>query len=352
MIASGKEDPFELPLQTDVIHQDAYFFKNPTPSSSSSSSSTSTPNPMVAIQPLWPEDSLAAQMTGPDDPPILVEDRDRVGTCDIELLATHIDEPDTETRSDVPNPRFLDILYQGQKGGSFPAMQAALDELSPGTLDTAVDVLRKTMRDVLCQNEENLDQAKRHVRFDNDVPLVKRRVTVVEGFTLFARDEAQDPIGWVEPGSEAHTLRMLRRIQDRLDVCLFLPVERSEARSRRFGRRRYRDVPLGTRKKGQYWKCMAYFDQVVWPHYEHYHRHILPHLPAAYANDEQLRQQQQHGRPWCVSNAWERDPCVCGVHVRPPAVNTVNDTLLWAASVVGAVLAERLLQDSEVECAS
>ncbi|KAI1416716.1 hypothetical protein F5Y13DRAFT_177283 [Hypoxylon sp. FL1857] len=339
MVASDREDPFELPLQTAVIHQDAYFFKSP----------TAVPAPMVAIQPLWPEDKLAAGMAGPGDPPVLVEDRDRVGTCDVELLAAHVDEPDAETRPAVPNPRFLENLRQGQKGDCFPAMEAALDELSPGTLEAAVEVLRDAMRDVLCRDEGAMDRAGKLVKFDDDVPLVARRFTVVEGFTLFARDQDQDPIGWVAPGSEAHTLRTLRRMQDRLDISLFLPVERTEARARRFERARYKDVPEGTRKPGQYWKCHAYFDQVAWPHYERYHRHILPNLSTAYTNDEQLRQQQQHGRPWCATNAWERDPRVCGVHVRPPTVTSVDDTLLWAAWVVGGVLAERLLQDSDLE---
>ncbi|KAI0152479.1 hypothetical protein F4776DRAFT_601969, partial [Hypoxylon sp. NC0597] len=341
MVSNNKEDPFELPLQTAVIHEDAYFFKSPT--------ATPTPTPMVAIQPLWPEDRLVAHMTGPSDAPILVEDRDRVGTCDIELLATHIDEPDAERRSVVPNPRFLENLYQGQKGGSLPAMEAALDELSAGTLDAAVSVLRNTMRDILGRDEEELDLARAHIRFDDDVPLVARRFTVVEGFTLLARDQDQDPIGWVPPGSEVRALRDLRRIQDRLDISLFLPVERSEARNRRFERARYKDVPEGTRKPGQYWKCHAYFDQVAWPHYERYHRHILSNLSAAYTNDDQLRQQQQHGRPWCATNTWERDPRVCGVHVRPATVRSVDDTLLWAVSVVGAALAERLLQDSDLD---
>lgn len=90
-------------------------------------------------------------------------------------------------------------------------------------------------------------------------------------------------------------------------------------------------------------------DPLSRPHYERYHRHILPNLSAAYTNDDQQRQQQQHGRPWCATNTWERDPRVCGVHVRPATVSSVDDTLLWAVSVVGAALAERLLQDSELE---
>ncbi|KAI1142418.1 hypothetical protein F5Y05DRAFT_409563 [Hypoxylon sp. FL0543] len=344
----GDEPPLQLPLRTAAVHQDAYFLENPNPSSS----------PMVAIHPLWPEDRLAARMAGPDDddPPLLVEDRDRVGACDVGLLAAHIDERDAGARRAVPNPRFLEALYEGREDGegSFAALDAALSELPPGTLEVAVDVLRGA----LCRDGEALARARRYVRVDgrssnNDgAPLVARRFTVVEGFTVLARDAERDPIGWVAPGSEARGLRALRRVQDRLDVSLFLPVERGEARRRRFSRARYRDVPGGARRPGEYWKCGAYFDQVVWPHYERYHRHILPHLAAAYADDDRRRQQEQHGRPWCVANAWERDPRVCGVHVRPAAVSSVGDTLLWASSVVGAVLGERLLLDSELESAA
>lgn len=84
------------------------------------------------------------------------------------------------------------------------------------------------------------------------------------------------------------------------------------------------------------------------PHYERYHQHILPHLAAAYSSDEEVRQ-QEHGRPWCATNAWERDPCVNGVHVRPTAVSSLDDTLLWASSVVGSVLAVRQSQDPDPE---
>ncbi|KAI1102260.1 hypothetical protein F4804DRAFT_313486 [Jackrogersella minutella] len=319
--------------RTAVIHQDAYFHKQ-----------KEDVGPAVAVQPLWPEDRLVAAMAGPDDPPTLVEDRDRVGSCDVEMLAGHVDEPDPEVRATaVPNPRFLRNLARGQEEGSDVAAVA----LAPGTMEAAVAILRGALGEELCRDGAPLDQ---YAQVDDGVPAVARRFTVLEGFTLFARDADQDPVGWVAPGSEAHTLRVLRHVQERLDVALFLPVGRDDARRRRFGRERYTDVPEGTRKPGQYWKCGGYFDQVAWPHYERYHRHILPHLAAAYAQDDAQRQQeerQHHGRPWCAANVWERDPCVNGVHVRPPAANSVDDTLLWASSVVGAVLATRLLREYE-----
>ncbi|XDG09443.1 hypothetical protein ABKA04_009058 [Annulohypoxylon sp. FPYF3050] len=340
----------ELPPHTAVIHQDAYFFKD-----------RKERGPLVPVKPVWPEDKLVAGMTGPDDPPVLVEDRDRVGSCDIELLAKHIDEPDESRRADVPNPRFLTNLQerariQGEgemeeveRDDISPAAAAAASELEPETLDAAVEAMRDAFQ--RGETESESEPMKRAVHVDdNGVPIVPYRFTIVEGFTLFARDPDHEPIGRVSRNgdAEALALRELRHMQDRFDVALFLPVEWEEARRRRFVRERYTDVPLGKRRLGECWKSGGYFDQVAWPHYERYHQHILPHLAAAYSSDEEVRQ-QEHGRPWCATNAWERDPCVNGVHVRPEAISSLDDTLLWASSVIGSVLAVRQSQDPDPE---
>ncbi|KAI2473015.1 hypothetical protein F4781DRAFT_443364 [Annulohypoxylon bovei var. microspora] len=338
--ASDDQYASDLPPHTAVIHQDAYFYKD-----------RQETGPTVAVQPLWPEDRLVASMAGPDDQPILVEDRDRVGSCDVELLAKHIDEPDADARAAVPNPRFLTNLQdwardQGEDGleDVSPAAAAAVGELLPGTLDAAVDAVRDALR----RDADKLALATRHprVRLEDGIPVTACRFTIAEGFTLLARDSDLDPVGRVAPGSEAVALRALRRVQERLDVALFLPVDREEARARRFERERYADAPEGARRPGQVWKSGGYFDQVAWPHYERYHQHILPHLAATYSIDDALRQ-REHGRPWCAANAWERDPCVNGVHVRPAAADSLDDTLLWASSVVGSVLAARLLEDRD-----
>ncbi|KAI1095762.1 hypothetical protein F5B19DRAFT_265862 [Rostrohypoxylon terebratum] len=336
----------ELPPHTAVIHQDAYFFKDRKES-----------GPEVPVRPVWPEDKFVAGMTGPDDPPMLlmVEDRDRVGSCDVERLARHIDEPDKRRRADVPNPRFLTRMQEraGMQGEDVerddisPAAATAASQLAPGTLDAAVEA----MRDAFRRSAVDGDAKIRSVRLDgNGVPIVPYRFTIVEGFTLFARDPDHEPIGRVSKSgdAEAVALRALRRMQDRFDVALFLAVDREQARRRRFKRERYVDVPQGNRKPGEGWKSGGYFDQVAWPHYERYHQHILPHLAAAYSSDEEVRQ-QEHGRPWCATKAWERDPCVNGVHVRPAAVSSLDDTLLWASSVVGSVLAARPSQDPDTE---
>ncbi|KAI0889051.1 uncharacterized protein GGS22DRAFT_184627 [Annulohypoxylon maeteangense] len=351
MASGNHEYNPELPPHTAVIHQDAYFFKD-----------RIERGPMVSVQPLWPEDKLVANMTGPNDPPILVEDRDCVGSCDIELLAKHIDEPDERARTGVPNPRFLTNLQERarihvegdeetedgelERDDISPAAAAAANELAPGTLDAAVEA----MRDAFRRDTTRLALKTQHIRLDDaGVPIVPFRFVVVEGFTLFARDAEHDPIGRSSASAsdtEAVALRSLRRVQDRFDVALFLPVEREEVRVRRFGRSRYLDVPEGRRREGEGWKSGGYFDQVAWPHYERYHRHILSHLTETYSSDEALRE-REHGRPWCATNAWERDPCVNGVHVRPAAVSSLDDTLLWASSVVGGVLAARQLQDCD-----
>ncbi|KAI1461268.1 hypothetical protein F4805DRAFT_276307 [Annulohypoxylon moriforme] len=354
MASVNREFNPELPPHTAVIHQDAYFFKG-----------SRERGPMVSVQPLWPEDKLVANMTGPDDPPIQVEDRDRVGSCDIELLAKHIDEPDERVRTAaVPNPRFLRNLQrrarvqrgededemdedgEGERSNDIsPAAAAAVDELAPDTLDAAVEA----MRDAFRRDTTSLALKTQHIRLDDaGVPIVPYRFTIVEGFTLFARDAGHDPIGRVSKATdgEAVALRAMRCVQDRFDVALFLPVERDEVRGRRFARERYVDVPEGERRVGECWKSGGYFDQVAWPHYERYHQHILPHLTDVYSSDEELRE-REHGRPWCATNAWERDPCVSGVHVRPATVSSLDDTLLWASSVVGAVLAARQLHDHD-----
>ncbi|KAI1210977.1 uncharacterized protein F4807DRAFT_459206 [Annulohypoxylon truncatum] len=354
MVSNNREHNLVLPPHTAIIHQDAYFFKDGIKR-----------GPMVPVQPLWPEDKLVVSMTGPDDPPILVEDRDRVGSCDIELLTKHIDEPDENARANVPNPRFLTNLQnraQTQARGDdelelerddiSPAAAAAADELSPETLDAAVEAMRDAFRRHLTNPSPTPTPDIERIRIDDDDPgvpiVVPYRFTVAEGFTLFARDPDHDPIGRVSPSSDAEAvaLRSLRRAQDRFDVPLFLPVDRDEVRTRRFKRERYTDAPEGARRPGELWKSGGYFEMVAWPHYERYHQHILPHLAAAYSSDEAFRQ-REHGRPWCAMNAWERDPRVNGVHVRPVAVRSLDETLLWASSVVGAALAARQLQDRD-----
>ncbi|KAI2637194.1 hypothetical protein GGS26DRAFT_547708 [Hypomontagnella submonticulosa] len=291
----------ELPDIT-VIHQDTYFLQHlPHP-------------PVTTIRPHWPEDRLVAQMTGPDNPPaILVEDRDCVSCCDVELLARHIEEPGARPeRYRVPAP---DVA---------PATpEAALRSLEPGTLEKAVERLKGAIKS----------------GDDVSASAIACRVTIVEGFTLLARDPDLESTG---AGSEARNLRALRSLQERLDVALFLPVDRDEARARRFVRRKYRDTPEGDRKPGEYWKCGAYFDQVAWPHYERYHRHILSNLAEAeaYARDKA----EQQGKGEREKHVWEQDLCISGVYVRPPDVTSVDDTLLWAVGIVGAALATRLLE--------
>ncbi|KAI1377660.1 hypothetical protein F4677DRAFT_415120 [Hypoxylon crocopeplum] len=254
--SDGKVVP-RLPAHNVVIHQDDYFIER----------QTRDPPPTVMMQPLWPEDRLVARMTGPDDPPILVENRDRVGSCDDEMFAEHVCGLDTAPDTNTPFSRHP---LRDQDQDSPPpslATEAALSKLSPGTLDTAVWVLRTALRDVLTRDPSKLASlTKQRVRLLNHgVPGVAKRFALVEGFTLLARDPDPNPSGHLLRGDgEARGLRSLRRIQDRLDVCLFLPVEHEEARRRRFERDEYVDVPEGRRKPGQYYKCGGYFDQVAW----------------------------------------------------------------------------------------
>ena len=64
-----------------------------------------------------------------------------------------------------------------------------------------------------------------------------------------------------------------------------------------------------------------------------------------YNHEEQkYGKQTQHGRPWEVRNAWERDPHSKGLHLRPVGVESHEDTTLWATRVIGEALAGKMLK--------
>ncbi|KAI0387790.1 hypothetical protein F5Y04DRAFT_11663 [Hypomontagnella monticulosa] len=291
--------PPHKPPDVTVIHQDTYFLQH-------------IPHPqMVTIRPRWPEDRLVAHMAGPDDPlSIRVEDRDCVSCCDVELLTRHVEEPGARPSGyDIPAP---DVA---------PATpEVALGGLEAGTLEKVVEGLQGV---ILRGEGDKGDSAC--------ASAVACRVTIVEGFTLLARDTEQEN---TDTGSEARNLRALRELQERLDVALFLPVNHDEARARRFRRRKYRDEPEGYRKPGEFWKCAAYFDQVAWPHYERYHKYILSNLADAYARRDAGQQ--------------DKDLCIDGTHVRPPGAISVDDTLIWAVRIVGTALAARLWDETGI----
>ncbi|XXG98433.1 hypothetical protein Hte_004756 [Hypoxylon texense] len=332
------------PVQNAVVHQDRYFVtQQQKPPASTTESSTA-------------------------------EDGSCIDNCDFELLAQHIDEldagahPATTTTTIAPD---ADASQHAFAAGSAPsaASSSALSRLSPGTLGTAVSALRNALADVLLLSAAAADSAKPKPKPDlaarspphacldapGAAPRVARRFAVVEGATILARAAtaaAQDPVGWVAPGSAEHRLRSARRVQDRLDACLFLPLplpSEGEAARRRVERSPWGEMAA---RRGLHFGGM-----VTWRDYERHHQHILASLGAAYGREESDRGRRlRRGRAWELRNEWEGDPRVGPgpgsgssgtVHVRPlSCAVTVDDTLLWAARVVGAALGERLLHDS------
>ncbi|KAI1770249.1 hypothetical protein F4818DRAFT_270227 [Hypoxylon cercidicola] len=156
--------------------------------------------------------------------PSVASDWDCIGDCDFSLLAQHIGELDAGAHpaTIAPDTGFQHLL----DGSAATAAASPFSQLSPGTLDAAVAAMRHALTDALSADEATLAD---HVRLSphgtGAAPRVARRFVLVEGATVLARNNiaaAQDPVGWAA-----------RRVQDRLDACLFLalplPLPRPEA---------------------------------------------------------------------------------------------------------------------------
>lgn len=126
-----------------------------------------------------------------------------------------------------------------------------------------------------------------------------------------------------------------KALMDFFDIKLFLPTSRDVAKDRRFSRRPYMDPPSGDRMAGQYWKTEGYFDSVVWPSYERFHKWLL-------ADGKIHRQKQDGGNIEHYINEvvgsgirymhWKKGD----IHMREVDAD-VEYTLRWA---VGVILAE------------
>jgi hypothetical protein len=75
--------------------------------------------------------------------------------------------------------------------------------------------------------------------------------------------------------SRIPTLPESQALMNNFDIKIFLPTSNGVAKARRFCRRPYMDYPLGSRREGELWKSEGYFDSVVWPNYEKFHRWLL-----------------------------------------------------------------------------
>ncbi|EPE24239.1 P-loop containing nucleoside triphosphate hydrolase [Glarea lozoyensis ATCC 20868] len=136
----------------------------------------------------------------------------------------------------------------------------------------------------------------------------------VEGFRLFA-----DPK--VSPGPKA--LDWDRHIiHAKLDIPIFLPTSKEVAKTRRFSRQAYKDLPEGDRAPGHMWKSEGYFEQVLWPEYMTEFGWLLDQL-----GDEKVKNGGQ------VDGVWVRDGDDLGVE---ETVRWVVDLLLKEAHLAAA----------------
>lgn len=239
-----------LPPQNAVVHQDDYGVKQEEVGQQKQKQEAAPEEDSSTAAAVAAEDCCDEYRIGDYD-------EYSIGGCDFELLARHLDELDAGAHPAAIMP---DQPLHSPLNELLPDAVSALRQLSPGTLKLAVTALRNALSDTLSE----ADEAKRDLASDDvrlgphgTAPRVARRFAIVEGPTLLARDAAaQDPVGRVAPGSEAHALRETRRVQDRFDACLFLPSSMPEARRRRWWRR----IGLG-------WEdivAMRRFELVTW----------------------------------------------------------------------------------------
>ncbi|KAI1657972.1 hypothetical protein F4813DRAFT_358605 [Daldinia decipiens] len=73
------------------------------------------------------------------------------------------------------------------------------------------------------------------------------------------RAECYNTIGWVPPGSKIASLRHLKSIQSRLNVCLYLALPFMVAYENRFLGFKYKEAVWGDGGNGEYWRSYAYF---------------------------------------------------------------------------------------------
>jgi hypothetical protein len=105
----------------------------------------------------------------------------------------------------------------------------------------------------------------------------------VEGFLLFTApttttttgDDA--PVAATREEKEALEFQKTREdLVDLFDIKLFLPATKEDAKTRRFGRKNYRDIENGgLRLPGQMWRSEGYFEDVAWAGYKSEYKWLL-----------------------------------------------------------------------------
>ncbi|KAI1763644.1 hypothetical protein GGR53DRAFT_531372 [Hypoxylon sp. FL1150] len=270
------------------------------------------------------------------------EDWDRIKNCNFEQLVQDVVAgPDPANATTTPAEVSI-YGYEYLSNGSLSKAIAALSQpfksnYTYGTLTNAAIAMRESLTTLLLADKPRLALAGNHVCIDTDgyAQRIARRFTIVEGETLLARSAPRDPMGWVRPDSVEHALRAARRVQERMDVVLFLPTTKDEARQRRVGS-----------AAGERAETRKHFDEVTWPNYERYHQHIVD--VATYGSERVVRKPRPKDE-WSrmVPDEWEYDSSAGSVHVRPAdAAASLDETLVWAAHIVSSALAERLLHDA------
>jgi uridine kinase len=136
------------------------------------------------------------------------------------------------------------------------------------------------------------------------------RFCFVEGFLLFTQPRVSKTTAMSELEFQREKLMGL------LDVKLFLPTDKEEAKKRRFKRKAYIDVEKGgLRVSGQMWKCEGYFEEVAWGNYG-------------------------RGCGWVLKGEG-KDSGIC---VRPGEVLGIEETVRWG---VGVLLGELGMVDGK-----
>ncbi|KAI2779058.1 hypothetical protein F4815DRAFT_474932 [Daldinia loculata] len=258
-----------------------------------------------------------------------VINRHRAECYNTQLFARMVDNPD-RIYDTTRKYYFWDDQDQASLAGR------ALQQLSWTAIVRAAKVLNTEMWAVLLTSKM-FPFLSEHVLLEKGAqPTVARRFTIVEGSLLLARTD-DDPVGWAPPGSEIASLRDLKSIQNRLDVCLYLSLPSTSAFDNRFQDPRYKEAVWGDSENREYWRSRAYFWKVASPQHDRYHKYI----------DEEL--ESFRSKEKTELKLLNSDKTFKGIHVRPVGLETLEHTLMWASEIVGAELGKRLLLDYSIE---
>jgi hypothetical protein len=138
------------------------------------------------------------------------------------------------------------------------------------------------------------------------------------------------------------TLTENKALMNKFDIKIFLPTSNGVAKARRFSRKPYMDYPLGSRREGELWKTEGYFNGVVWPNYERFHRWLLtgskdePRDREFRVIDDAKSLADDVASIESRCNHWQRGD----IHVREVDA-VVEDTVRWAVTVILVELSKR-----------